>query len=389
MLLRTCPQGKTARRVESMAMGLAISLAAALVTGILVIVALWPSPAGAVRIKDIATFAGVRNNELVGYGLVVGLSGTGDKTGSQFTMQSMVNMLEKMGVAVTRSQLKPKNVAAVMVTAKMPVSSKPGSRLDVTVSSLGDASSLLGGVLLLTPLKGVDGEVYALAQGAMALGGISVSGEAASAQKNITTVASIPNGGVVERGVPFKFNQMGHMTLHMNMADFSTTMDVVHKINNALGAELAKAADISTVVFDIPPEFQGNLVPLMATVENLEITPDGKARVVVDEKTGTVVLGRNVRLSKVAVAHGNLQIVVSDGAQVSQPAPFGAGETVVTPTTDIGVQEENRRLVLMDGATLQELVDGLNSIGATPRDVISILKTLKVAGALHADLEVM
>jgi len=389
MLLRTCSDGAVAKRVETIAMGLAMALAVAVITGILVIVALWPTEAGAVRIKDIASFAGVRNNELVGYGLVVGLSGTGDKTGSKFTMQSMVNMLEKMGVAVSRSELKPKNVAAVMVTAKMPVSSKPGSRLDVTVSSLGDASSLLGGVLLLTPLKGVDGEVYALAQGAMALGGISVQGEAASAQKNITTVASIPNGAVVERSVPFKFNQLDRMTLHMNMADFTTTMDVVRKINQALGAELARASDISTVVFDIPSEFQGNLVPLMATVENLEITPDGKARVVVDEKTGTVVLGRSVRLSKVAVAHGNLQIVVSEGADVAQPAAFGTGETVVTPTTDVGVQEENRRLVLMEGATLQELVDGLNSIGATPRDVISILKTLKVAGALHADLEVM
>ena len=389
MQLRPCPDGAVAKRAETFFMGLWLTLAMAVIVGILVIVALWPTPAGAVRIKDIATFAGVRDNQLVGYGLVVGLSGTGDKTGSQFTMQSMVNMLEKMGVAVTRSQLKPKNVAAVMVTAKMPVSSKPGSRLDITVSSLGDASSLLGGVLLLTPLKGVDGEVYALAQGALALGGISAAGEAASASKNITTVGSIPNGAVVERSVPFKFNNLEHMTLHMNMADFTTTMDVVRQINNALGAEMAKASDISTVVFDIPAEFQGNLVPLMATVENLEVTPDGKARVVVDEKTGTVVLGRNVRLSKVAVAHGNLQIVVSEGANVSQPAPFGTGETVVTPTTDVGVKEENRRLVLMEGATLQELVDGLNSIGATPRDVISILKTLKVAGALHADLEVM
>ena len=386
---RNCPESESKRRVEALATNLAISVVVALAGLMLVVMAFWPSTAGAVRIKDIATFAGVRNNELVGYGLVVGLSGTGDKTGSQFTMQSMTNMLEKMGVAVSASKLKPKNVAAVMVTAKMPVSSRPGSRLDVTVSSLGDASSLLGGVLLLTPLKGVDGEVYALAQGAMALGGISVAGEAAAAQKNITTVASIPNGAVVERGVPFKFNQMDHMTLHMNMADFTTTMDVVRQINNALGAELAKASDISTVVFDIPPEFQGNLVPLMATVENLDIIPDGKARVVVDEKTGTVVLGRSVRLSKVAVAHGNLQIVVNEGAQVSQPAPFGAGETVTTPVTDVNVNEENRRLVLMEGATLQELVDGLNSIGATPRDVISILKTLKVAGALHADLEVM
>ncbi|MDY7001586.1 MAG: flagellar basal body P-ring protein FlgI [Thermodesulfobacteriota bacterium] len=345
--------------------------------------------ADAVRIKDIATFGGVRNNQLVGYGLVVGLSGTGDKRGSDFTIQSMVNMLEKMGVAVDKASLKPKNTAAVMVTAKMPVSAGPGSRLDVTVSSLGDAASLLGGVLLLTPLKGIDGKVYALAQGALALGGVSVEGQAARAQKNITTVASVPNGATVERGVSFRFNRQENMTLHMHIADFSTTMDVVRKINDAIGGEYADAEDITTIRLEIPDEFKGNLVPLMASLENLEVSPDGKARIVVDEKTGTIVLGRSVRLSKVAVAHGNLQIVVREGAEVSQPAPFGTGETVTTPTTEVGVQEENRRLVLMEGATLQELVDGLNSVGATPRDLISILKTLKAAHALHAELEVI
>nr|WP_245168171.1 flagellar basal body P-ring protein FlgI [Desulfobaculum xiamenense] len=350
----------------------------------------WPSTAEAVRIKDIASFAGVRSNQLVGYGLVVGLSGTGDKKKSQFTIQSMVNMLEKMGVAVDAASMQPKNVAAVMVTAKMPVSAVPGSRLDVTVSSLGDATSLLGGVLLLTPLKGIDGNVYALAQGPLALGGVSVNGEAASAQKNITTVGSIPNGATVERGVPFRFNNQQEMVLHMDDPDFSTTMNVVNKINETMGQEYARADDIATVRLSIPREFQGNLVPLMASIENLEISPQGKAKIVVDEKTGTVVLGRNVRLSKVAVAHGSLQIVVREGAQVSQPtAPFGGGQTVATPTTDIGVQEENRRLMLMEGATLQELVDGLNSIGATPRDLISILRTLKSAGALHAELEVI
>jgi len=209
-----------------------LALAAALAAAVLA-----PSPAGAVRLKDIASFGGVRNNQLVGYGLVVGLSGTGDKRGSDFTITSMVNMLEKMGVAVDKAALKPKNVAAVMVTAQMPVSARPGSRLDVTVSSLGDAASLLGGVLLLTPLSGVDGNVYALAQGAMALGGISVQGEAAQAQKNIPTVASIPGGAVVERGVPFEFNSQDQMTLNMHLADFSTTMDVVQKINAALGAD--------------------------------------------------------------------------------------------------------------------------------------------------------
>jgi flagellar P-ring protein precursor FlgI len=347
------------------------------------------STSQAVRIKDIATFGGVRSNELVGYGLVVGLSGTGDKRGSDFTITSLVNLLEKMGVAVNRAALKPKNVAAVMVTSKMPVSAKPGSKLDVTVSSLGDASSLLGGVLLMTPLKGIDGNVYALAQGALALGGVSAGGEAATAQKNITTVGGIPGGAVVERGVPFEFNNMEELKLHLHTADFTTTMNIVKKINESLGFEHAKAQDISTVSLEVPAEFRGNLVPLMASIENLEVSPDGKARIVVDEKTGTVVLGRDVRLARSAVAHGNLQIVISEGQDVSQPGPFSEGETVVTPTTDVEIAEEDQRLVLMEGATLQDLVDGLNAIGATPRDLISILRTLRAAGALHAELEVI
>ncbi|WP_035250922.1 flagellar basal body P-ring protein FlgI [Desulfocurvus vexinensis] len=355
----------------------------------LAVLVLLPASAWAVRLKDVATFGGVRSNQLVGYGLVVGLSGTGDKTGSQFTVQSVASMLEKMGVAVDKTKLKPKNVAAVMVTARMPVSARPGTALDVTVSSLGDSQSLLGGVLLLTPLRGVDGNVYALAQGALALGGVSVQGAAAAAQKNITTVGSIPNGATVERGVPFQYNAQDELTLSMNVADFTTTMSVVDSINSTLGQDFARAEDITTIRLTVPQEFRGNLVPLMATLENLDVTPDGKARVVVDEKTGTVVLGRNVRLTRVAVAHGNLHIVIRESADVSQPAPFGAGQTVVTPQTDVNVQEENNSLVMMEGATLQELIDGLNSIGATPRDLISILKSLKAAGALHAELEVI
>ncbi|MCK9239176.1 flagellar basal body P-ring protein FlgI [Desulfocurvus sp.] len=355
----------------------------------LAVLVLLPASAWAVRLKDVATFGGVRANQLVGYGLVVGLSGTGDKSGSQFTVQSVASMLEKMGVAVDKSKLKPKNVAAVMVTAKMPVSARPGTSLDVTVSSLGDSQSLLGGVLLLTPLRGVDGNVYALAQGPLALGGISAQGAAATAQKNITTVGSIPNGATVERGVPFQYNAQDELTLNMNMADFTTTMNVVDSINNTLGQDFARAEDITTIRLSVPQEFRGNLVPLMASLENLEVTPDGKARVVVDEKTGTVVLGRNVRLTRVAVAHGNLQIVVQESADVSQPGPFSSGQTVATAKTDVNVSEDRNNLVMMEGATLQELIDGLNAIGATPRDLISILKSLKAAGALHAELEVM
>ncbi|WP_338670132.1 flagellar basal body P-ring protein FlgI [Pseudodesulfovibrio methanolicus] len=348
-----------------------------------------PAEARAARLKDIASFSGVRNNELVGYGLVVGLAGTGDGTSSTFTMRSMANMLEKMGVETNPNDLKPKNVAAVMVTAKMPVSAKPGSNLDVTVSSLGDAKSLLGGVLLVTPLKGLDGQVYAVGQGALTIGGFNVAGAAANAQQNIPTVGRIPNGAVVERGVPFKFNNQDHMTVNLDVRDFGTTMQVVNKINASMGGQFAKAKDIATIDLELPDRFRGNMVPLMASLEDLDISPDGKAKVVVDEKTGTVVLGQDVRLSRVAVAHGNLQIVVSETQQVSQPGPFSDGTTVVTPQTDIQVQQQNKQLMLMEGATLQELVDGLNSIGATPRDLISIIRTLKAAGSLHAEVEVI
>ncbi|QJT10612.1 flagellar basal body P-ring protein FlgI [Oceanidesulfovibrio marinus] len=364
---------------------LALVLAALVCAGILGA----PTNAHAVRLKDIATFGGVRNNQLVGYGLVVGLAGTGDSRKSEFTIQSLVNMLEVLGVAVDKRNLRPKNVAAVMVTAQMPVSSKPGTRLDTTVSSLGDAESLLGGVLLMTPLKGIDGKVYGLAQGALTVGGFSVQGDAASASKNISTVALIPNGATVERGVPFHYNDQQQLKVHMNEADFTTTMEVVEKINQSLGGEFARAEDISTIDLAIPPRYEGNLVPFMASLESLEVSPDSKAKVVVDEKTGTVVLGRNVRLSKAAVAHGNLQIVIQENANVSQPGAFSQGQTVVTPETNLGVDEQNRRLTMLEGATLQELVDGLNAIGATPRDLISILRTLKSAGALHAELEVI
>ncbi len=346
-------------------------------------------PAQAVRIKDIATFGGVRDNQLIGYGLVVGLQGTGDKKDSAFTMRSMVSMLEKMGISVDQKQMKPKNVAAVMVTAKMPVSSKPGTRMDVTVSSLGDSTSLLGGVLLQTPLKGIDGKIYALAQGSLTIGGFNIQGNQAGAMKNITTVGVLPGGATIERGIPFDFNSQSSLVLNMHAPDFSTTQQVASRLNNVLGGSFARAVDISTVELNVPNDFKGNLVPLMASIENIEITPDMAAKVVVDEKTGTIVLGQSVRISRVAVAHGNLEVLVQEGFDVSQPGPFSSGTTVVTPNSQISGVEEKRRLNVMEGATLQELVDGLNSVGATPRDVISILRTIKAAGALHANLEVI
>jgi flagellar P-ring protein precursor FlgI len=362
-------------------------IAVCIFTGLLLLAS--ASPAGAVRIKDIATFSGVRDNQLVGYGLVIGLSGTGDKRDSVFTVSSMVNMMDRLGVSVDPKQYKPKNVASVIVTARMPVSAKPGSRMDVTVSSLGDASSLQGGVLIQTALKGIDGKIYALAQGPLALGGFGAEGAAARTQKNVTTVASIPGGGIVERGVPFEFNEQENLTLHLSIADFSTAQQIAERLNATMGGPFARAIDASSVSLGIPPHYRGNLVPLMASLENLEIAPDVAAKVVVDERTGTVVLGRDVRVARAAVAHGNLQITVQEGHQVSQPGPFSQGQTVVTPVTDLGATEEQRRLVVIEGATLQELVDGLNAVGATPRDLISILRALKASGALFAELEII
>ncbi len=356
---------------------------------VITLTAFFATGAEAARIKDIVSVSGLRNNQLVGYGLVVGLNGTGDKRGSDFTIQSMVNMLEKLGVRVEQSSLKPKNVAAVMVTAQMPASARAGSNLDIHVSSLGDASSLLGGELLLTPLKGIDGNIYAIAQGSLLLGGFSIGGAGATAQKNTTTVAMIPNGASVEREVPFDFNSQNSITLNLNSPDFSTAMLVVGKINDNLNGPFARATDAGTITLNVPPQSQGNLVPLLASIENIEITPQTRARVVVDEKTGTIVLGQDVQLSRVAVTHGNLQILVTESAQVSQPLPFSQGQTVAVPQTNIATQEQNRKLEMIEGATLQELVKGLNALGATPRDLISVLRTLQAAGALHADLEVI
>ncbi|MFP4392035.1 MAG: flagellar basal body P-ring protein FlgI [Desulfohalobiaceae bacterium] len=344
--------------------------------------------AESVRLKDIASFSGVRSNQLVGYGLVVGLSGTGDQRGAQFTVQSVANMLENMGVRVDKSELRPQNVAAVTVTSRMPASAQPGSTLDVAVSSIGDAESLQGGTLLMTPMKGIDGDVYALAQGQLTLGGFQAEGQAGETTQNSTTVARIPEGAVVERQVPFEFNTQQDMSINLDVQDFSTTQRVVEKINQVLGGDYSRAEDISSINLQIPDKFQGNLVPLMASLENLTVSPDSRAKVVVDEKTGTVVMGHNVRLSPAAVAQGNLQVTIEERPEVSQPAPFSPGETVVVPRTDIEVEEEDQRLTMLSGARLQELVDGLNAIGATPRDLISILRTLKSAGALHAELEV-
>jgi flagellar P-ring protein precursor FlgI len=347
-------------------------------------------PALAVRIKDMASFKGVRGNQLVGYGLVVGLNGTGDKSATTFTVQGLTNMLTRMGVRVTPDQVKVKNVAAVMVTATLPPFARMGQRLDVTLSSLGDATSLGGGTLIMTPLKGMDGNTYVMAQGAVSVGGFLAAGEAASVSKNHPTVGRIPRGGTVERELPYAFKDLNKLEINLNTPDFTTAARVAAAINHGMSGVQAEANDPSTVVVNLPPDAIKDRVSLVAKLENLEIKPDVSAKVVVDERTGTVVMGEAVRISKVAITSGALSISIAESQQVSQPLPFSQGQTVVTPQTEVQVGEQKAKLKLVDGeVSIGEVVKALNALGATPRDLISILQAIKAAGALQADLEII
>ena len=345
------------------------------------------------RIKDIADFEGVRDNQLVGYGLVVGLNGTGDSlTNSPFTKQSLIGMLERLGVNIRNETIKTANVAAVMVTATLPPFSRHGTRVDVTVSALGDAKSLSGGNLLVTPLVGADGEVYAVAQGNTAVGGFSAKGESGSVSKGTTTSARIANGAIVEREVGFELASLSNVYVSLRNPDFTTASRVAEAINKYLGGTGAKPIDPATVSMAIPPRYQGDIVALLTDVEQLRIVPDQVARVVVDEHSGVIVMGENVRISTVAIAQGNLTIRITETPQVSQPGPFSrGGQTAIVQRTDIQVNEDaDRKLaVLQSGISLQELVNGLNALGVGPRDMISILQAIKAAGALQADIELM
>lgn len=354
---------------------------------------LWLSclPAAAqVRIKDIADIEGTRQNQLVGYGLVVGLPGTGDRLRTAvFTRQSLVGMLERLGVN-TRDldrQLDTRNIAAVMVTANLPAFARPGSRIDIAVSSLGDATNLTGGVLLVTPLLGADGEVYAVAQGSVATGAISARGQAGSVQRGVPTAGRIANGAIVEREIPFVFANQQRIRLALRNPDMTTARRIAAVINRAAGNGTATATDPGTVVLatagrDIPA--------LIAQIENLTVTPDQVARVIIDEATGTIVMGANVRISTVAIAQGNLTIRITEQPQVVQPNPLAGGQTAVVPRTQIEVddQRERRLGILPASVTLEDLVRGLNSLGVGPRDMITILQAIRAAGALQAELEV-
>jgi flagellar P-ring protein precursor FlgI len=343
------------------------------------------------RIKDIASIQGMRDNQLFGYGLVVGLAGTGDGTQAKFTMLSIANMMERMGIInVDPQQIKVKNAAGVIVTAQMPPFAKNGQKLDVVVSSIGDAKSLQGGTLLMTPLKGVDGKVYAIAQGPVSIGGFAAGGQGGNVQKNHPTAGRIANGATVEREIPVDLNRKEQVRISLYRPDFTTVSRMVDAINDVMGVEAATAVDPETVSVRVPLEYRGSTVSFIASLENIEIEPDQKARIVLDERTGTVVMGSTVHISTVAIAHGNLSIRINENPQVSQPNPLGGGQTVTTPGTNVNVKEGGGEMVVLNGgATIGDLVSALNAIGVTPRDLISILGSIKAAGALQADIEVI
>ncbi|MBI3451674.1 MAG: flagellar basal body P-ring protein FlgI [Rhodospirillales bacterium] len=361
--------------------------------------ALLALPAGPVearsRIKDIADFEGVRQNMLVGYGLVIGLNATGDTLNrSGFTQQSLIGMLERLGVNTRdiSSTVNTRNVAAVMVTATLPAFARQGTRIDVSVGALGDASSLLGGTLLVTPLLGADGEVYTVAQGPIAVSGFSASGGGQSVTKGIPTAGRIANGGIVERELGFQLASLRSVNISLRNPDLTTARRIAQAINTALGTATARPVDPGTVLLSLPENRQNDVVSLLTDIEQLTVEPDSIAKVVIDERSGTIVMGESVRISTVAIAQGNLTIRITETPQVSQPNAFSStGTTTTVNRTNIEIDENNqRRLAVLPGSvTLQELVNGLNALGIGPRDMIAILQAIKAAGALQAEIEVL
>jgi flagellar P-ring protein precursor FlgI len=348
------------------------------------------NPAHAARIKDFASLEGVRSNALVGYGLVVGLNGTGDSKSTQITIQSLVNMMERLGVSVDPNLVKVSNVAAVMVTAELPAFAKAGNNIDVLVSSLGDATSLAGGTLLRTSLTGPDGATYAVAQGPLVTGSLAFGGKAAKVQQNHPTVGRLPGGATVEREVPVHTAVGQELRYRLKQADFTTVSRTVEAINSHFGQSLARAVDGGSLSVAVPRQGSGSAIDFIAVVENLDVIPDVRARIVINERTGTIVMGQEVRIDTVAVSHSNLNLVISESAAVSQPNPFGEGDTVVVPQTDILVTEDKGNLVVLNmGVRIGDVAQALNAIGATPRDLIAIFQAIQAAGALHAELVVL
>jgi len=343
-----------------------------------------------VRLREIADLQGVRGNQLMGYGLVVGLKGTGDTTQAKFTAQTLANLLGRQGVNIAPSNVLVKNVAAVIVTAELPAFARPGQKIDVTVSSTGDAASLAGGTLLMSALQGPDTQVYAVAQGSVLVGGFSAAAGGASVVKNHPTAGRIPDGGLVEREVAGAFNDHKVLRYSLQDEDFTTAVRVVHAINQELGEPAARALDGRTVEVGIPPEFQGRLVEMVARLENLPIQTQIRARVVVNEKTGTVVMGAEVRIGAVSIVQGGLSIQVTATPSVSQPLPFSKGKTVTTTQTDVKAEEEKvKSMSIPPGTSVGRLAEMLNNLGTSPRDMIAILQAIKEAGALNAELRVL
>jgi len=362
------------------------NLGAALSIGVLLLA----GTADAVRIKDIANIEGVRENQLVGYGLVVGLDGTGDDKDLAFTTQSLISMLERMGITVDPKDVKVENVAAVMTTAVLPPFAKVGNKVDVLVSSIGDAESLEGGTLLLTPLMAANGEVYAIAQGPLSTGGFSAGGAGAQVQKNFPTVGRIVGGALVEKEGPCDLKNKTKLAITLNSPDFTTISRIAESINEALDDGVAKTMDAGSIEVSVSERYAGNIVELVAMIEGLQVTPDTPSKVVINERTGTVVMGENVRIATIAIAHGNLSIEIKETPSISQPMPFSAGETVVVPETEISLKEEMSPVFLVEpGVSIGEVVRALNALGVSPRDLIAIFQAIKAAGALPAVLEII
>ncbi|WP_421594366.1 flagellar basal body P-ring protein FlgI [Shinella sp. M27] len=343
----------------------------------------------AARIKDVASLQAGRDNQLIGYGLVVGLQGTGDSMrSSPFTEQSMRAMLQNLGISMVGTQTRAKNIAAVLVTANLPPFASPGSRIDVTVGSLGDAASLRGGTLVMTSLSGADGQIYAVAQGSIVVTGVSASGDAATVQQGVTTAGRVPNGAIIERELPSRFKDSSDLVLQLRNPDFSTSVGMADAINRYASAQygnpIAESRDSQSVYIAKPK--MADLARLMADIENLVIETDVPARVVINERTGTIVIGQDVRISPVAVSYGTLTVQITEMPKVVQPEPFSKGVTAVEPNTDILVQQDGGNVAMLDGSSLRSLVSGLNSIGVKPDGIISILQSIKTAGALQAEL---
>jgi flagellar P-ring protein precursor FlgI len=347
--------------------------------------------AGPVRIKDLVNFDGVRENDLVGYGLVVGLNGSGDGLrNAPFTEDIMTNILERLGVNVTGEQFRPKNVAAVLVTSTLPAFARTGNQIDVTVSAIGDAKSLMGGTLIMTPLNAADGEIYAVAQGTIIAGGAVAEGDAGRVTQGVPTSGVIPSGARVEREIDFQLAALMNLRLALREADFTTAGRIERAINQNFGRQVAVMLDSGTVQLDVEKTRMASVAHALGRIENIEVEPERKARVVVDQRSGTIVMGENVRISRVAVSQGNLTLRIQEEPVVVQPNPFAEGETMIVPRTRAAIEEEPGigLAEVPNGTSLSEVIAGLNALGVSPRDMIDILKSIKAAGALHAEFVV-